>query len=80
MNYQFYRGLYLILGPTLFVLFLNEIVSTLSTGTNIMMYADDTKIWRQMECLDTTLQRDVDYLITQRNKMYFHPSKCNIRF
>ena len=37
-----------ILGPTLFVLFMNDIVAGLNPGTNIMMYADDTKIWRQM--------------------------------
>ena len=47
-----------------------------------MMYADDTKIWRQMECLDDhiTLQRDVNYLIdwSLRNKMNFHPSKCKV--
>ena len=47
-----------------------------------MMYADDTKIWKQMECLDDhiTLQRDVNYLIdwSLRNKMNFHPSKCKI--
>ena len=46
------------------------------------MCADNTKIWRQMECLDDhiTLQRDVNYLIdwSLRNKMNFHPSKCKV--
>ena len=32
-----------ILGPTLFVLFINDIVSGLDPETNILMYADDTK-------------------------------------
>ena len=45
-----------------------------------MMYADDTKIWRQMECLDDhiTLERDVNYLIDWflKNKMNPHSSKC----
>ena len=35
-----------ILGPSLFVLFINDISNGLSPGTNIMLYADDTKIWR----------------------------------
>ena len=71
-----------ILGPTLFVLFLNDIVYGLDAGTNIMMYADDTKIWRQMEHHDDhlALQQDVNYLIdwSIRNKMKFHPSKCKV--
>ena len=33
-----------ILGPTLFVLYLNDIVSDFSTGNNIVIHADDTKI------------------------------------
>ena len=71
-----------ILGPTLFVLFLNDIVCGLHGGTNILMYADDTKIWRQIECEDDhlTLQLDINYLHdwSVRNKMKFHPSKCKV--
>ena len=39
-----------ILGPILFVLFLNDLPSGLSTGTNLALYADDTKIWRSICC------------------------------
>ena len=71
-----------ILGPTLFVLFLNDIVCGLSEGTNILMYADDTKIWRQIDSEDDhlTLQLDINYLHdwSIRNKMKFHPSKCKV--
>ena len=71
-----------ILGPTLFVLFLNDIVQGLNDGTNITMYADDTKIWRQMINIDDhlTLQEDINYLLdwSLRNKMKFHPSKCKV--
>ena len=49
------------LGPTLFVLFLNDIVQGLDPATNVTMYADDTKIWSNM----------FDWAI--RNKMRFHP-------
>ena len=38
----------LILGPTLFVLFSNDTVSVICPDTNILIYADDTKIWRQI--------------------------------
>ena len=71
-----------ILGPLLFVLFLNDIVDGLGSGTNIMMYADDTKIWRQIDSYDDhiIIQRDIDYLLDWaiRNKMKFHSSKCKV--
>ena len=71
-----------ILGPTLFVIFLNDIVRGLHVGTNITMYADDTKIWRQMINSDDhlTLQADINYLLdwALQNKMRFHPSKCKV--
>ena len=49
------------LNVTLFVLFLIDIGRGLHVGTNITMYADDTKIWRQMiNCDDhLTLQADI---------------------
>ena len=62
-------------GPTLFVLFLNDIVQGLDPATNVTMYADDTKIWRKMIENDDhlILQRDIDYLFDWaiRNKMRF---------
>ena len=71
-----------ILGPSLFVLFINDISSGLSPGTNIMLYADDTNIWREMNCEEDydTIQRDIDYLLDWaiRNKMKFHPAKCKV--
>ena len=35
-----------ILGPLFFVLFINDMMECVSEGTNIALYADDTKLWR----------------------------------
>ena len=71
-----------ILGPLLFVLFINDISSGLSDGTNIVLYADDTKIWRRIVSAqdNTILQADINYLNDWaiKNMMKFHPSKCKI--
>ena len=44
-----------ILGPLLFVLFINDMQSTVSPGTKIASYADDTKIWRYIMSPDDNL-------------------------
>ena len=71
-----------ILGPLLFVLFINDIGTVISTGTNICLYADDTKIWRQMQSeIDCKLlQNGIDRLEIwcKTNQMRFHPEKCKV--
>ena len=71
-----------ILGPLFFVLFINDISTVISPGTNICLYADDTKIWCQMQSENDCkiLQNDIDCLESwcKTNLMRFHPDKCKV--
>ena len=71
-----------ILGPLLFVIFVNDMFACVSEGTNIALYADDTKIWREIHSsIDHfILQDDIDKLSQWSiiNKMKFHHSKCKV--
>ena len=71
-----------ILGPILFVLFINDLPEGLDSNTNLALYADDTKIWRTINSEEDheLLQKDITYLHewATRNKMNFHPDKCKV--
>ena len=69
-----------ILGPLLFVMFINDVFSCVSPNTNIALYADDTMIWRRILKFEDhfALQNDINNLFnwSLKNKMVFHPKKC----
>ena len=71
-----------ILGPLLFILFINSMQNRVSPGTQIALYADDTKLWRRIVTPNDheILQRDINALFqwSIENKMRFHAKKCKV--
>ena len=69
-----------VLGPVLFVLYINDIHSSLKL--NIFMFADDTKVFRTIETpIDQHyLQDDLNQLTQWSRKwlLKFHPDKCKV--
>ena len=71
-----------ILGPILFLLFINDLAEGIDSDTNLDLYADDTKIWRKIMSDEdfVKLQKDIDLLMlwSIKNKMHFHLGKCKV--
>lgn len=71
-----------VLGPLLFLLFINDLPENLSEGTTARLYADDCLLYRRINNTDdaTTLQKDMDTLVNweQQWLMEFHPAKCQV--
>ena len=71
-----------VLGPLLFVIYINDLHNAVSKGTNIYLFADDTKIMREIKTQDDNaiLQSDIDSVFRWSSKwlLKFHPDKCNV--
>ena len=68
-----------VLGPILFVLYINDLPDIISEGTWIFLFADDTKIFREIRSDEdkVILQRDIDKMVewSENWLLKFHPDK-----
>ena len=69
-----------VLGPLLFVIYINDLPDTLSSNT--LLFADDTKVFRRITSKDDALALQADLAALQRWSekwlLRFHPDKCHV--
>ena len=71
-----------VLGPLLFLIYINDIADNLSPGSSLRLFADDSLLYREIKTSEDSaiLQKDLDSLQAWEviNKMEFHPGKCQL--
>ena len=71
-----------VLGPLLFLVYINDMPNVISEGTFVRLFADDCLVYRRIHSLQDqlTLQEDLNNLHCWATRwgMNFNPSKCHI--
>ena len=70
-----------VLGPLLFLTYINDLPDNLNSNTHVRLFADDCILYRVIDSAEDSklLQEDLDRLAAWEKKwgMDFHPQKCN---
>ena len=71
-----------VLGPVLFLIYINDLEAGISNSSRVLKFADDTKLYRKVDSSNdqTLLQRDLDSLCRWAGdwQMSFNVSKCKL--
>ena len=69
-----------VLGPILFVIYINDMPEVVDKDSIVYLFADDTKVFRHIQSQEDTiqLQSDINNLLQWSEKwlLKFHPDKC----
>ena len=69
-----------VLGPLLFVIYINDLPDVIDKESFLFLFADDTKVFREISTIDdhTVLQSDINKLKAWSDiwLLKFHPDKC----
>ena len=69
-----------VLGPILFVIYINDLPEAVNPSSHIFLFADDTKVFREIKCDQDheILQKDIDNMMAWSKNwlLKFHPEKC----
>ena len=71
-----------VLGPILFVIYINDMPEALQYNSTVKMFADDSKLYKRTDTDNGAedLQKDLDNLYQWSNtwQLRFHPEKCKV--
>ena len=71
-----------VLGPILFVIYINDLPEVVNKDSYVYLFADDTKVFREVKSEDDRkiLQNDIDRMVEWSNTwmLKFHPDKCKV--
>ena len=71
-----------VLGPLLFLIYINDIDEDLTPGTKLRLFADDSFLYRQIKSKNDSLilQRDLNTLQQWEKKWKMKSIRTNVRF
>ena len=71
-----------VLGPVLFVMYINDLPGCVSKANTVKLFADDTKLFTRSDNVGATekLQEDLGRLEnwSKNWQLHFHPDKCSV--